>query len=70
MIYLFMALAGLFFAFLFNTISKRKIRALYLYNVMSSFIGSIAVDPSQFSLIASSAGSLIVVFIVCCSIRV
>ena len=71
MAYVFMVLNGIIIAVIFNIISKLKIRSIYIFSVISSFIGSFAIDPpSQFSLVASLVGSIIVVFIVCCSIRV
>lgn len=71
MSYVFMILTGLAIALLFNIISKLKIRSIYIYSVIGSFIGSIAIDlPTQFSLFASLIGSLIFVFIVCCAQRV
>jgi len=69
--YVFIVLTGIVIAVIFNIISKLKIRSIYVFSVIGSFIGSFASDtPTQFSLIASLVGSLIVVFIVCCSIRV
>lgn len=71
MAYVFMVLTGIVIAVIFNIISKLKIRSIYIFSVIGSFIGSFATDPpTQFSLIASLLGSIIVVFVVCCSIRV
>ena len=71
MAYVFMVLTGIVIAVIFNIISKLKIRSIYIFSVIGLFIGSFATDPpTQFSLIASLLGSIIVVFIVCCSIRV
>lgn len=71
MAYVFMVLTGIVIAVIFNIISKLKIRSIYIFSVIGSFIGIFATDPpTQFSLIASLLGSIIVVFIACCSIRV
>ena len=64
-----MALTSLVIAFLFNNFSKLKIRSLYIFSVVGSFIGSLSIDPNQFSLAASLVGAVIVVFIVCCAQR-
>ena len=69
MIYLFMALTGLVIAFLFNKFSKLRIRSLYIFSIVGSFIGSLSIDSNQFSLAASLVGAVIVVFIVCCAQR-
>ena len=45
MSYVFMILTGSAIALLFNIISKLKIRSIYIYSVIGSFIGSIAIDP-------------------------
>jgi hypothetical protein len=69
--YVLIVLTGIVIAVIFNIISKLKIRSIYIFSVIGSFIGSYATDtPTQFSLIPSLVGSLLVVFIVCCSIRV
>ncbi|MDG1824462.1 MAG: hypothetical protein P8H45_06195 [Flavobacteriaceae bacterium] len=69
MIYVFMVLTGLIIAFIFNIFFKLKIRSLYIFSVVGSFIGSLAIDPNQFSLVASLVGAVIVVFIVCSTQR-
>ena len=69
MIYLFMALTGLVIAFLFKKFSKLRISSLYIFSIIGSFIGSLSIDPNQFSLAASLVGAVIVVFIVCCAQR-
>jgi hypothetical protein len=69
MTYLFMVLTGLIIAFLFNNFSKLKIRSLYIFSVVGSFIGSLSIDPNQFSLAASLVGAVIVTFIFCCTVK-
>ena len=69
--YVSIVLTGIVIAVIFNIISKLKIRSIYIFSVIGSFIGSYATDtPTQFSLIPSLVAWLLVVFIVCCSIKV
>ena len=66
--FLFMTIFGIAVALLSTSLSKYKIRSLYIFSAIGSIVGSIAVDPTQFLIIPSLVGSAVFTLIVLCTL--